>query len=139
MITSKRNVSAYDGLPLDGGNRKIPNGPLFEPERVLRLVRDEALTVWARGAIEDAAKWEMDIPALCQLVGKAVMQGRYIGSEWCVQKPNGPWAASDAYKVTISEWNPCARRELDVTWYVKFSIAQTGSVLLSVSNHPEGC
>ncbi|PYF99755.1 hypothetical protein D893_02568 [Thioalkalivibrio sp. ALE21] len=140
MITGERNVSAYEGSPpVDENDRKIADGPLYDRAQVIALVRRKALSLWTRGAAEDAAKWMIDVPDVCRLVEQAVTQGRYIGSEWCIQKPGGPWVASDAYAVTVSEWNAHAQRELDTTWYLKFSISCTGNVLLSVSNHPEGC
>lgn len=139
MISPKPNVSAFDGFPPTATeDRAIQGGPLYPPDTVVALAREEALAFWSRGAIRDAEKWGLDVPSACQLVVMAVRHGHYLGAQWCIQGPRGPWAACDAYKVTNHEWIEHAHRHIPVTYYLKFCIAKTGAMLLSVSNHPEG-
>ena len=139
MINALRNVSAYEGSPPDeGGDRTISGGPLYAPDDLAALAGEDQVTFWSAGAIRDAAKWSLAVPDVAHLVERAVRQGRYRGSEWCIQKPNGPWAACDAYTVTVDEWVEATRRSMPVPYYLKFCIAKTGGVLLLVSNHPEG-
>ncbi|PLY15334.1 MAG: hypothetical protein C0631_07640 [Sedimenticola sp.] len=66
----------------------------------------------------------------------AVQSGRFRGAEWCVQHPNGPWAACDAYSFVRREWLAHAHREMSMEYYIKFAIAKTGKLLLVVSCHP---
>ncbi|QTQ33515.1 Uncharacterized protein pbN1_35290 [Aromatoleum bremense] len=40
--------------------------------------------------------------------------------------------------MTRLEWHHAAHKELRITYYLKFAISKTGSMLLSISNHPEG-
>ena len=44
----------------------------------------------------------------------------------------------DAYSVTRQEWHEHAGKHLNVSYYLKFAISQTGQLLLMASNHPEG-
>lgn len=139
MINALSNVSAYEGSPPEeGGDRKITGGPLYAVEDLMALASEDQVTLWSAGAIRDAEKWSLDVSDVSRLIECAVRKGRYGRSEWCIQKPNGPWAACDAYAVTVEEWVETARRNMPVTYYLKFCIAKTGSVLLLVSNHPEG-
>ncbi len=139
MISKLRNVSAYKGSPPEeGGDRRIAGGRLYAPDDLAALAGEGQVTLWSAGAIRDAAKWSLDVADVARLIECAVRQGRYRGSEWCIQKPNGPWAACDAYTVTVEEWLETARRNMPVTYYLKFCIAKTGCLLLLVSNHPEG-
>lgn len=139
MISKTANVSAYEGTPPDDDeDRSIPGGPLYDTEAVLALTTKDELDFWSKGAIGDAEKWSLDVSDVCRLVELAIRQGSYLGAQWCVQKPNGPWAACDAYKVTREEWLEAVQGTRPVTYYLKFCIAKTGTVLFSVSNHPEG-
>lgn len=139
MINRLRNVSAYEGTPPEeDGDRRITGGPLYCLEAVTALAGKDQVTLWSAGAIRDAEKWSLDVSDVARLIECAVRQGRYRGSEWCIQKPKGPWAACDVYTVTVDEWVEAARRNMPVPYYLKFCIAKTGSVLLLVSNHPEG-
>lgn len=139
MISSRLNVSAYDGMPPeDADDRTIAEGPLYAPDDIVALTSEEKVVLWSAGAIRDAEKWSLDVSDVVSLIEHAIRQGRYRGSEWCLQKPRGPWAACDAWIVTVDEWIEAAGRSLPTTNYLKFCIAKTGSMLLSVSNHPEG-
>lgn len=142
MINNRRNVSLYAGeLPVmvDGRlDRAITNGPLYGKEDVLALCSSGQLHLWSKGAVTDAQKWALDVMDLCALISLAVRHGDYLRSEWCEQKPNGPWAACDAYLAVRPEWIEAVHKEIEITWYLKFAIAKTGQMLLSASNHPEG-
>ena len=139
MINSCANVSAYSDIPpADNGDRAITEGPLYKPDDLVALANEEKITLWSRGAIRDAEKWELDTANVAFLVKQAIWHGQYLGSEWCEQKPKGPWAACDAWIVTIHEWIEPAGKSMSITYYLKFCIAKTGSMLLMVSNHPEG-
>jgi len=141
LITRRLNVSRYAGDPpvADGSpDRIIRGGPLYEEKEVLSLAAAGQLLLWSSGAIRDAQKWSFELDDLCRLVSLAVQRGRYLRSEWCEQRPNGPWAACDAYRVTRFEWNEAAHKDFELAYYMKFAISKTGQMLLSASNHPEG-
>lgn len=70
------------------------------------------------------------------LLGKLLItQGQYVNSQWCVQKPTGPWAACDGYRLFRDEWVEYAHKEMRYEYYVKFAIGKTGKLLLLVSCH----
>ena len=134
-------VSRYTGkLPLKtGASRKIPGGPLYPAGEVRALLKDlggQAVYAWTDKCSRDMQKWALEADDLCELLGIALQTGRFRGAEWCVQRPNGPWAACDAYSLVRWEWVEYAQREMDMEYYIKFAIAKTGKVLLVVSCHP---
>jgi len=63
--------------------------------------------------------------------------GRLLGVEWCEAGRDGPWAACEAWVITQREWVETAGKYMDITYYLKFAISRTGSILLMASNHPE--
>lgn len=134
-------ISRFSGrLPLgEGESRKITSGPLYPAEEVLALLANpgsQAIHAWTDKCGRDMQKWSLDADDLCELLEVALKAGRFLGAEWCVQRPNGPWAACDAYALVRQEWIPYAHREIDMGYYIKFAIAKTGKVLLVVSCHP---
>lgn len=141
MVTP-RIVSRFTGPPQPVGNgaaRKITGGPLYPVDEVLRVISQGGSSVihaWTQKCTQDMQKWSLDTDDLLELIGISINKGRFIGSEWCEQKPNGPWAACDAYTVNRKEWIPATHREIDLEYYVKFAIGKTGVVLLVVSCHP---
>lgn len=140
-MVNTRIVSRYSGkLPLgEGVSRKIPGGPLYPPSEVLALLADsgsQAVHAWTDKCNRDIQKWSLDAEDLCELIEIAVRSGRFRGAEWCEQRPNGPWAACDAYSLVRREWMAFAHREMDMEYYIKFAVAKTGTVLLVVSCHP---
>lgn len=141
MIISRPNVSAFAGLPpsqpVTHAGRRIAGGPLYAVEEVLALVAADKIVLWTEGARRDAAKWSLDGDDISELVTAALHDGRYDGSEWCEQRPCGPWAACDAYVVSRAEWIPSAHKHFRMTYFLKFAISKTGTTLLSISNHPE--
>ncbi len=134
-------LSRYTGdLPLeDGQNRKISDDPLYPAQEVLPILSatgEDAVHAWTGKCIRDMQKWALDAGDLCELVETALRAGRFLGSEWCVQKPNGPWAACDAYQLVRSEWMPNAHKYMNIDYYIKFAVGKTGKLLLIVSCHP---
>lgn len=139
MINNWVNISAFAGpKPSNDVDRKYPQGPVYAVADVLRLAAQGALQFWTRGAARDAQKWKLDTADCANLIHLALHSGRFMGSEWCQQQPQGPWAMCDAYSVTRQEWHEHAGKHLNVSYYLKFAISQTGQLLLMASNHPEG-
>lgn len=136
-----RNISRFPGpVPEEvagGGNRLISEAPIYERAEVLALAEEEDVNLWSNGARRDAAKWSLDIGDLSSLIAAAVQGGRFVRAEWCQQRPNGPWAACEAWTVTRSEWMDNAGKWMEISYYFKFAISRTGTILLMASNHPE--
>jgi len=140
VINNSINVSQYEGAPppSDDASRRIDGGPIYTRAKMLTLAEGACLQLWSNGSIKDAAKWNLTTVDLADLLTLALQSGRFRSSEWCRQKPNGPWAACDAYTVTRLEWNTAAHKEFEITYYFKVAVSKTGKLLLSASNHPEG-
>lgn len=122
---------------INDGDRAIASTPIYDPDEVLALVGAESARFWTRRASRDAAKWSLDISDISELIAAAIRGGRFLGAQWCQQSPDGPWAACDSWTVTRREWIEHAGKFVDPTYYLKFAISRTGTVLLIVSNHPE--
>ena len=134
------NLSAYSGLPperQEGGRTLIADGPLYPVVDVLALLEtgDQNTVLWTRKCKSDVQLLAYDICDIRGLIKDAVTQGQYLNSEWCVQKPTGPWAACDGYRLFRDEWVPYAHKEMRCEYYVKFAIGKTGKILLLVSCH----
>lgn len=133
------NISAYSGKPpADGASesqRFIKPGPIYTAAAVLAVLSPRSIISWTRDCTKNLQDLAFDNDDIQELIRAAVQEGRYINSQWCVQKPTGPWAACDAYKLSRSEWNQYAHKELRVDYYVKFAIGKTGKILLLVSAH----
>ena len=140
MINKSVNISAFDGAVPEGDSpeRRYPQGPVYPIESVVTLAEKTALEYWTRGAALDAQKWRLDHQDTAQLIIQALKTGQFLVSEWCQQRPQGPWAMCDAYKVTRYEWIENAGKHMPVSYYLKFAISKTGQLLLMASNHPEG-
>lgn len=140
MVNNVINVSAYEASPPSGvvdGRINIVGGPLYPAEGVIALLEagENSAILWTRQCIHDVQQLAFDIEDVRLLIKQAVTQGRYLNSEWCVQKPVGPWAACDAYRLFRDEWVENARKEMRHEYYIKFAIAKTGKLLLIVSCH----
>ena len=121
-----------------GADRKIAGGPLYPTGEVLALLereQEQGIRLWTRKCTSDAQKYELDLQDLSVLLEEAVCHGRFKGSEWCEQRPSGPWAACDAYQLFRDEWIENARKSMRVEYYLKFAMARTGQLLLLVSCH----
>jgi hypothetical protein len=139
MVNNTNNVSAYQGQPPStlGNIRIYIEGPLYPVEEVLKLLDsgDEKTHLWTRKCIQDVENMALEIEDVRNLVRQAITQGKYINSEWCVQKPTGPWAACDGYRLFREEWVEYAHKTMRFEYYVKFAIGKTGKILLLVSCH----
>jgi len=120
------------------GARKIFCGPLYLADEVLQLLsaKDaQNIRAWTGRCGAEIQKLALDGDDLVVLLRQAITVGQYLGSEWCQQRPGGPWAACDAYRLVRQEWMVAARREMPFEYYLKFAIAKTGALLLLVSCH----
>lgn len=133
-----KNVSAYSGQPpgqnATDNERFIP-GPIYSVAKVLTVLSSGSTIAWTRDCTRDLQNLAFDDGDIQELIRAAIQEGHYINSQWCVQRPTGPWAACDAYKLSRQEWNQYAHKELRVDYYVKFAIGNTGKILLLVSAH----
>lgn len=139
-MVNNRVVSRYVGaLPArEDADRKIVGGPLYSPDEILALLAEngvEGLVPWTRKCKNDMQKFGIDKADLQELLQIAVRRGRFLGSEWCVQYPEGPWAACDAYQAFRLEWVAAAHKNMEFEYYLKFAIGKTGKVLLLASCH----
>lgn len=140
-MVNNRIVSRYKGSLPQGtgpGARAIAGGPLYPENEVLTVLdqtNTDNLVLWTGKCRDDLQKYGWDIDDARELLRFALKNGRYRGAEWCVQGSNGPWAACDAYSARRREWIEAAHKELDVEYFVKFAIGQTGALLLLVSCH----
>lgn len=140
MVNNVINVSAYSGQPpVDTGDNRnhIAGGPLYPVADVLQLLQagDDKTTLWTRKCKDDVAQLSYEIADVRRLLRQAITEGHYLNSEWCVQRPTGPWAACDGYRLQRSEWVETAHKEMRFEYYVKFAIGKTGQLLLLVSCH----
>lgn len=140
MVKSMINLSVYIGQPpAHGIEQKIhTDDPLYEVKHVLDILSggDEKTIPWTKKCINYLQNLALDSSGACTLVQDAVTQGKYLNSQWCEQKTNGPWAACDAYRLFRDEWAENAHKYMRFEYYVKFAIGKTGKILLLVSCHP---
>ena len=135
------NVSRYHGQVPAGNNADlvISNSPLYTPEEVLALLNqygEDAVKPWTRDCVSDVQKMSFDNGDLVELIQQALQSGRFINSQWCVQKPGGPWAACDSYHLRRPEWIAAAHKNMQCEYYIKYAIGKTGQLLLLASCHP---
>jgi hypothetical protein len=122
-------------------SRRIKGGGLYDRAEILRMLEGKASEVvipWTRKCGEHLQKFGMDHDDAACILKLCMQQGTFLGAEWCQQKPNGAWAACDAYKVNYREWNKAALKDFLIEYYVKFGIGRTGKILLVASCHPSG-
>jgi hypothetical protein len=129
-------VSEYSGFLEPVGGKKIPGGPLYDLSRIQRIAGDDGggILLWTRRCINDVASLKWDMGNVAELLGELRQDAHYKDSEWC-ENGKGAWAASDAYVITRPEWVPTAKKTMSITYFVKFAIAKTGTVVLTVSCH----
>lgn len=135
-----KNISRYDGsVPtLENPERKISGVPLYDKNQVLTLLNEngsDGFKAWTRDCIADLTKWQLDHDDVLNLIRLCLHTGKFLGSEWCQQKPNGCWAACDAYRVFKTEWVKNADKDMTFEYYLKFAISKSGQLLLLVSCH----
>jgi len=133
------NLSNYVGsLPAsENASRKIMGGPLYERNQVLSVLSlgVSVISPWTRKCISDLKKYNLDHSDVLELLKCALTTGIFKGSEWCVAKPGGAWAACDSYQVIRSEWVENAHKNMQFEYYVKFAIGKSGNLILTVSCH----
>lgn len=139
-MVSVNVVSRYNSDPPGVGAtaRGIPGGPLYQSAEVISLLDrmgTQGVLSWTGKCSGNLQDLSLDLDDVVVLVVEAVRCGRFIGSEWCVQKPDGPWAACDAYEIKRRERCSVAKKELEYIYYIKFAIGMTGKILLLASCH----
>lgn len=139
MVNNQLNLSAYEGVPPsdDQASRTIMGGPLYDMAAMLLVLAqgESAIVPWTRKCISDLKKYEMAHDDVVDLIRTALARGNFKGSEWCVNKPGGHWAACDSYQVFIKQWVAAAHKDMVFEYYVKFAIGKTGKVVLTISCH----
>jgi len=138
MVNNAKNISAYNGeLPEGDADRKISGGPLYSAAEVETALAngESSITVWTRKCKNDVQSLSLDADDLAELLRSAIDGGQFKGSEWCEQKPSGPWAACDAYRLNRLEWADYANKEIRFSYYVKFGLSRTGAIVLLASCH----
>ncbi|MYL28156.1 MULTISPECIES: hypothetical protein [Halomonadaceae] len=137
MVNAKV-VSRFQGAPTRENGGLIQEGPLYPVDEVCQLLDskgENGVVLWTRDCLRDAQNDGLDCALVADLLRTAVKHGRYKNSQWCEQKPDGPWAACDAYTVICREWIENAGKEMDFEYYLKFAINKHGKCLLVVSCH----
>lgn len=131
------NTSGYSGTPPDSTSTrvKIAGGPLYPAKDVISILDQSVPVLWTRKCNENAQRLGLDAEDVGGFIKEAVTRGRYIDSEWCEQKPNGPIAACDAYELQRMEWNEHAHKELECRYFLKFAIAKSGKIVITISCH----
>ena len=138
-MVNRKIVSLYGAeLPGVGQEREIKNGPLYDKDHVLELSTEENIVVWIDKCGCDLQYLGIDLEEVAELIKASLKKGTFLGSQWCKQKTNGPWAACDAYRISRSEWNYMLHKGILNEYYIKFAINKTGRSLLVVSCHLSG-
>lgn len=139
MVNNIINVSSYEEHPPEksGEKRIYIEGPLYSVDDVMKILKqgDLHMIPWTKDCKNDLQKHTLDISDARQLVHEAITSGQYLNSQWCVQKPTGPWAACDGYRLFRDEWIEYAHKYMRIEYYIKFAIGKTGKLLLLVSCH----
>ncbi len=135
------NLSSYPGSPplSENAERKIlGRSPLYDKQLVLALLGQgkSVIRPWTKKCISDLQKCHFDHSDIVDLLKCVLATGVFKGSEWCVAKPGGAWAACDSYQVFRSEWVEHAHKNMQVEYYVKFAIGKKDNLILMVSCHP---
>jgi len=138
-MVNTMNVSKYSGVPpedgVDKNARKIEGGPLYSQEELAPLLEAVSIVPWTNKCKADLQKESLDVDDVARFIKICLTSGRFKGSEWCKQKPTGPWAACDAYQIFEVRWVDAACKEMEFEYYVKFAIAKTGRLIMTVSCH----
>ena len=138
IMVNDKVVSRFTGVPTREAGGIIQKAPLYPVDEVLRLLGErgsEGVTYWTRDCVRDVRNLVLDPEDVVDLIKHAVNAGRFLNAQWCQQKPEGPWAACDAYSVVRREWIPAAFKDFDIKYYVKFALSRSGKVLLLISCH----
>jgi hypothetical protein len=144
MVNNMKNISQYDGVVPNSEKPELTisaTTALYDENQVLALLEEKGangFTAWTRGCISDLTKWELDHDEVLNLIRLCFRTGKFLGAEWCQQRPNGSWAACDAYRIFRNEKLKYADKDITIEYYLKFAISKTGQLLLLVSCHPSG-
>lgn len=131
------NISAYEGSPPENNKetRIIKGGPIYSPSKVRAALEKKRAITWTADAGEDLQDLNLTVDDAVHLISQAVKNGRFLNSQWCQQKFEGPWAACDSYKLALLEWNENAFKELESEYYLKFALAKSGALVFVISCH----
>lgn len=143
MVNTLINISAYpESIPADaaqeGADLTIRGGPLYESRQVLALVRHDGGQVepWTKKCVKDLReKFSIDHDGAAELVREAITSGNFRNSSWCRGNKETLWAACDAYVLKREEYIRHAHKYMEIEYYVKFAIHQSGKLLLLISCH----
>ncbi len=136
MVRKPLVVCAYAGAPPKGDeSRKIDGGPLYVLDKLRGSLSQGRIRPWTKKCVTDLQNLGFDLDDAAALVLHALLEGRFLGAEWCQQEPAGPWAACDSYIVSRAEWIEAACKEMPVEYFVKFALAVSGTVVILISCH----
>lgn len=143
MVNNLDNISAHQAvvpanIASSSHDRRIHGGPLYSKEKVLSVLEagEQSVFPWTRKCIKDMReKLDIDNAELVDLLKAAITAGKYQNSEWCCSKNPKKWLAADAYVLKHDEWIENAKKHMQIEYYLKFAIAKSGSVILTVSCH----
>lgn len=140
-MVNLRNVSKYTGeVPTTKkADRKIKGEPLYNLDDVLGILgtKDSTkLVPWTRKCVKDLQKLGYESVDAIDFLLTHLISRNYKCSEWCEQKPEGPWAACDVYFVRHKEKPKHANIEMIMETYIKLAINKLGTVILLISFHP---
>ena len=127
---------------------KIPRSEsIYKLARVVELAKEhlnaedlEVVIPWTRNSISDATRlhasyceeFDTDAHFVAMLLTELETKGEYIDSEWCCNDKKLV-AACDAYRLTRAERAHNGKVYV-MEYYLKFAIAKSGNVILTVSN-----
>lgn len=127
-------LSEYCLNPPQGeiGRVKIARGPLYDLARVHALAEDGQLIAWTEKCRKDVYIWfDADLERVADLILRLQPQDD-LDSEWC---ENGQGAASDAYRLEVTETAPATGKPVRMVYFLKFALSKNGALLLIVSCH----
>jgi len=121
--------------PTSLGRVKIGNGPLYKLARVKTIARDSgALKLVTRNCRKEFGKlFEHDYVALTCLI-QSLSDSDYLHSEWCESSPIAV-VACDAYRAYRIDTAPVTGKVMNMEYFVKFAIGQSGDLIFIVSLH----
>jgi hypothetical protein len=127
-------ISEYSGGPDPGDRVKIDGGPLYPLDRVQALAAlPDGVKLLTTKCRQDAQNLGFDEDDVAKLLLSLEAED-YKNSEWC-DNGKGFWAACDAYTIKRKERVETAHKELTVSYFLKFAIGKTGTLVLMLSCH----
>jgi len=129
-----RNISAYDApTPAGGGGTKILGGPLYSLED-LKAEAKRDVSLWTRKCIQDVRDLGFDKEDVVDLIQELTSED-YRDSEWCRNGTGKLIAACDAYKHKRRETCEATGGYIDIEYFLKFTMRNSGCIVLIVSCH----